>query len=60
MEMVVKVKLNGNVVCVYQQFLNDDYYCTVYLIVGKKKYFLDDFDSLTEATNFALQYCFDN
>lgn len=60
MNCVMKLFIYGNTVHVYEQCMNDDYSYTAYLITGKKKYFLDDFDSLTEAFNYCLQYCYDH
>lgn len=60
MNEVIRISLNRNTVKVYEQTMNDDSCYTAYLITNKKKYFLDDFDSLTEATLFSIQYCIDN
>lgn len=60
MKRVLTLDLHGNKVAVYEQELNDEILYTAYLIVGKKKYYLDDFDSLTEALHYSMQFCYDN
>ena len=60
MKRVLTLDLHGNRVAVYEQDLNDVFTYTAYLIVGKKKYYLDDFYSLTEAFEYSMQFCYDN
>lgn len=59
MKRVVSVYLNGNNIAVYEQETETDYTYLVFSI-GKKRIYLDEFDSLTEATMFALQFAMDN
>ena len=59
MKRVVSVYLNGNNITVYEQETETDYTYLVFSI-GKKRIYLDEFDCVSEATLFALEYAMCN
>lgn len=61
MKRVLQLAINGNTVAVYEQTdLHDEIFYTAYHVVSGKRYYIDDFDSLTEAFQYCLQFCYDN
>ena len=61
MKRIMWFDLYGNKVAVYQQEdVNGEDYFTIYQLVGKKKYYIDDSDSITEAAQIAMNFCYEN
>ena len=62
MKRVMWFNMYGNKVAVYLQEDEDAgiYNFVIYLLVGKKKYWIEDADSYTEASQIAMNYCYEN
>ena len=58
MKQVMKFNLWGNVVAVYYKESTDT--LIIYQLCGKKKFFIDEVDSLDEAAQIAMTFCYEN
>ena len=55
MKQIMKFNLWGNVVAVYHKESTDT--LIIYQLCGKKKFFIDEVDSLDEAAQIAMTFC---
>ena len=62
MKRVMWFDMYGNKVAVYHKEDEEagiDYF-VIYQLIGKKKYWIDDADSYTEAAQIAMNFCYEN
>lgn len=57
MKTVVRINLNNVSVIICEQETVYDYIYIIYELKGKRRIQIDDFDSLTQATEKGIAYC---